>query len=218
MKSTRFSRSDSRRHAAAAFCATMALGLLFFAPSALARDPLVIRDARTPIGYDLELEPHLVLGTNPPGAGAGSGAGIGARASLVLAPEGFLPRVNDSVAIGFGVDIGHYTGSWALRGYRDQCLRYETGPAGTRICTEVSSNGGTYNYVFVPVVMQWNFWFTQRWSAFAEPGLNLYFVGNHGFDVSPAMYVGGRCQIADRITLTVRLGYPTFAFGVSFML
>jgi hypothetical protein len=32
------------------------------------------------------------------------------------------------------------------------------------------------------------------------------------------MYIGGRCQIADRITLTVRLGYPTFAFGVSFML
>ena len=41
---------------------------------------------------------------------------------------------------------------------------------------------------------------------------------NHGLGVSPAMYVGGRCQIAERITLTVRLGYPTFAFGVSFML
>jgi hypothetical protein len=196
----------------------LALGLVLFASSAQARDPLVIHDSRTPIGYDFELEPHLVLGTSPPGAGAGSGAGIGARASLVLVPDGFIPRINDSVAIGFGLDIGHYTGSWAIRGYRDQCQHFETGPAGTSICTDVTSNGGTYNYVFVPVVMQWNFWFTQRWSAFAEPGLDLYFLGNHGFDVSPAMYIGGRCQIADRITLTVRLGYPTFAFGVSFML
>jgi hypothetical protein len=218
MTFARFSCSGSRRRLAATFCATLAMGLVLFAPSALARDPLVIRDARTPIGYDFELEPHLVLGTNPPGAGAGSGAGIGARASLVLDPEGFLPRVNDSVAIGFGLDIGHYTGSWAIRGYRDQCLHYETGPAGTRICTDVTSNGGTYNYVFLPVVLQWNFWFTQRWSAFAEPGVDFYFLGNHGFSVSPAMYVGGRFRIADRITLTARLGYPTFAFGVSFMM
>jgi hypothetical protein len=218
MKFARFSCSVSPTGTAAAFCAALGLGLVLFASNAQARDPLLIHDARTPIGYEVELEPHLVLGTNPPGAGAGSGVGIGARASVVLAPEGFLPRVNDSVAIGFGLDVGHYTGAWAINGYRDQCLHYETGPAGTQICTQVTSNGGTYNYVFVPLVMQWNFWFTQRWSAFAEPGLDLYFLGNHGFDVSPAMYVGGRCQIADRITLTARLGYPTFAFGVSFML
>jgi len=217
MKSAR-SSFDLFSVRAALACVSLSMGLVLFTPSAEARDQVVIHNGRTPIGYDFELEPHLVLGTNPPGYGTGSGVGIGARGSVVVAPEGFIRNVNDSIAVGFGLDVGHYTGSWALRGYRDQCLHYEPGPAGTSICTEVTSNGGTYNYVFIPVVMQWNFWFTQRWSAFAEPGVDLYFLGNHGMGVSPAMYVGGRCQIADRITLTVRLGYPTFAFGVSFML
>jgi hypothetical protein len=202
----------------AAFCAVLALGLAGFTSRAQAREPMVIHDSRSPIGYDIELEPHLVLGTNPPGAGIGSGYGIGARASIVVAPEGFIPRLNDSIAIGVGLDIGHYTGAWAVQGYRDQCLHYEPGPAGTQVCTQVTSNGGTYNYVFVPVVMQWNFWLTRQWSVFGEPGVDFYYLGNHGLSLSPAIYVGGRFQIADRITLTARLGYPTFAFGVSFMM
>jgi hypothetical protein len=216
MNSARLSCSISRHRCAAAFCVALAIG--FFASSAQARETMVIRDSRTPIGYDFELEPHLVIGTSPPGYGAGSGVGFGARASVVVAPDGFIRRVNDSVAVGFGLDIGHYTGSWAIQGYRDQCLHYETGPAGTQVCTDVTSNGGTYNYVFVPVVMQWNFWLTQRWSVFGEPGVDFYYLGNHGLSVSPAFYAGGRFQISDRITLTARLGYPTFAFGVSFMM
>ncbi|MBN2573965.1 MAG: hypothetical protein JXP73_05310 [Deltaproteobacteria bacterium] len=72
--------------------------------------------------------------------------------------------------------------------------------------------------VFVPVVMQWNFWLTRRFSAFGEPGLDFHFVGKHGFAFSPAAYVGGRVLLADRITLTGRIGYPTLAIGVSFMM
>ena len=216
MMSARFSRSPSKHASAAALCASFALVL--FGSSAQARETMVIHDSRTPIGYDFELEPHLVLGTSPPGYGVGSGVGVGARASVVVAPDGFIRHVNDSVAVGFGLDVGHYTGSWAIQGYRDQCLHYDTGPAGTQICTEVTSNGGTYNYFFVPVVMQWNFWLTQRWSVFGEPGVDFYYLDNHGLSWSPALYVGGRFQIADRITLTARLGYPTFAFGVSFMM
>jgi hypothetical protein len=218
MKSARFSCSVSKRQSIAAFCVVLGFGLVAFSTSAQARDPLVIHDLRTPMAYDFELEPHLVLGTNPPGPGVGSGVGIGVRGSVVVAPDGFIRNVNDSVAVGFGLDFGHYTGSWAIQGYRDQCLHFQPGPNGTSVCTEVTSNGGTYNYVYVPVVMQWNFWLTRRWSVFGEPGLNLYFLGNHDFGASPAIYLGGRFQIADRITLTARFGYPTFAFGVSFML
>ena len=202
----------------AAFGAALVFGLAILVPSAQAYEQVVIRDWRTPIGYDLEIEPHLVLGTAPPGPGAGSGVGLGVRGSLVILPEGFIPRLNDSVAVGVGLDIGHYTGSWAINGYRDQCLHYEPGPAGTSVCTDVSSNGGTYNYVFVPVVMQWNFWLTRRFSGFAEPGVDLYYLGNHGLWFSPAAYLGGRFQIGDRVTLTGRIGYPTVALGVSFMM
>jgi hypothetical protein len=178
----------------------------------------IIRYGRVPIGYALEIEPHLVFGSSPPGPGYGSGAGVGVRGSFVIAPEGFLRGVNDSAAIGFGLDFGHYYGSLAFNGYRDQCLHFEPGPNGTSVCTEVTSNGGTYNYLFIPAVLQWNFWFTDRLSAFGEPGVNLFVQGNHGFGVGPAFYVGGRLRVADRITITARIGYPTVGIGVSFMM
>jgi hypothetical protein len=66
--------------------------------------------------------------------------------------------------------------------------------------------------------MQWNFWFTDRFSAFGEPGLTLYYLGNGGSSASPALYVGGRIRLADRMTLTIRLGYPTLGVGLSFMM
>ena len=49
-------------------------------------------------------------------------------------------------------------------------------------------------------------------------GRRLYLLGNHGLGIGPALYLGGRFQIADRMTLTLRIGYPTLTFGVSFMM
>jgi len=66
--------------------------------------------------------------------------------------------------------------------------------------------------------MQWNFWFTNWLSAFGEPGINLFFLNNHGLGAGGAFYLGGRFRIADRITITARLGYPTIGIGVSFMM
>lgn len=203
--------------ARAAGAAALVVGVLVSARAARAAD-LVDYDSRAPIEYTFEIEPHLVLGTAPPGPGYGSGAGIGVRGTFVLAPEGFIRGVNDSVALGVGLDYARYDGALALQGFRDQCLHFEPGPDGTSVCTQVTSNGGSYSYLFVPIVMQWNFWLPRRFSAFGEPGIDVYLLGNHGFDIGPALYVGGRFQIADRITLTLRIGYPTLAFGVSFML
>ena len=143
-----------RRSAAA--CAVLGFVLLIPIGAASAREGVVVRDARTPIDYALELEPHLLAGSGPPGRGVGSGGGIGVRASFVIAPEGFIRGVNDSVAIGVGLDYTHYYGAIGFYGYRDQCLHFEPGPAGTSVCTETSSNGGTYNYAFAPVyIARW---------------------------------------------------------------
>ena len=201
---------------AVAFALTVAV--LLAAGVAQARDGFIVHDRRAPIDYTVELEPHLVFGSDPPGRGAGSGVGVGVRASIVVAPDGFIRDVNDSVAIGFGLDFGHYAGRYAVNGYRDQCLHFETGPAGTMVCTDVTSNGGSYNYLFVPVVMQWNFWLTEKFSAFGEGGLSVYHLGDDGFGATPAFYLGGRLRLTDIITLTARIGYPTVSFGVSFML
>lgn len=197
--------------------AVAALTLLVCASGAQAARGRRMSYTRPPVDYTVELEPHLVFGSAPPGPGAGSGVGVGARASIVVAPDGFLRDVDDSVAIGFGLDYGHYAARYALNGYRDQCLHFEPGPAGTSVCTDVTSNGGSYDYVFIPVVMQWNFWLTENFSAFAEPGLTIYHLGNQGFSAAPALYAGGRLRLTDTITLTARIGYPTFSIGASFL-
>jgi hypothetical protein len=80
--------------------------------------------------------------------------------------------------------------------------------------------------------MQWNFFVAQHWSVFGEPGLVIW----HGFfdycsgappgyacagpsqtGVDVAFYLGGRYHVSDHLALVLRVGYPTFSFGVSFM-
>ena len=73
------------------------------------------------------------------------------------------------------------------------------------------TNRGTY----VPVVMQWNFWLSQNWSVFGEPGISLG-MGRHR--LRPAIWAGGRFRLTDTITLTLRAGSPDLTFGVSFLI
>lgn len=170
--------------------------------------------------YRLELEPHLVLGTAPPGFGQGSGAGAGVRGSVVLLRNGILPGIDDSVALGFGLDYAHYKGSWTLlSGWRDKCLHYgAAAPDGTPLCTEITSDGGTYNYFFIPIVLQWSLGITHGFSVFIEPGASIYYLADHGLGVVPALYLGGRVRLSRHTALTFRLGYPTSALGISFVL
>ena len=74
--------------------------------------------------------------------------------------------------------------------------------------------------VFLPVVMQWNFFLSTHWSVFAEPGFGIAANANVNkfFPLHPTGYLGGRYHFNDRIALTLRAGYPSFSVGVSFML
>jgi hypothetical protein len=116
-----------------------------------------------------------------------------------------VPSINNSVAISFGLDLLHYDGCW----FPGNC---------------------SANYIHIPVVMQWNFYVAQRWSVFGEPGLVIF----HGFiddcpgtikncpngpretSVEPALYLGGRYHINDKLSLTMRVGFPSISFGLSF--
>jgi hypothetical protein len=76
---------------------------------------------------------------------------------------------------------------------------------------------GGPGYFFVPVVMQWNFWVSTHWSVFGEPGLG--FTNGPHLPIDPFIfYAGGRFHFSDRIALTIRVGYPDVAVGVSFFL
>ncbi len=70
--------------------------------------------------------------------------------------------------------------------------------------------------VWVPLVMQWNFWLTRHISVFGEPGFGFY-LGN-ATGLRGAAYGGARFAFTDHITLTLRVGYPTFSAGLSFLI
>jgi hypothetical protein len=73
--------------------------------------------------------------------------------------------------------------------------------------------------VILPVVMQWNFWLHPRWSVFGEPGVAFRVRRYRDNKFDPfILYGGGRFHFTDTITLTMRIGYPTFSVGVSFLL
>ncbi len=162
--------------------------------------------------YKVELEPHLDFGWA--NLYASNGFGAGARASIPIVRNGFVSTINNSVAISFGIDWLRYNACY-FRGVRG-----------------FDGFGCGASFFVFPVAMQWNFWLSPQWSVFGEPGLYIYhgvfddnFCGNipgcgyptrTGIDV--AAYVGGRFHFNDTVALTLRIGYPTFSFGVSFLL
>jgi hypothetical protein len=164
--------------------------------------------------YSFELEPHALIGpVDPPGSGVATGLGLGARATIEVAPEGFIPKLNDSVGVGFGLDWLQYDG----RADRT-CARFEPGPNGTRICTRLGGEFDEVSTFMIPVVMQWNFWLSKKWSVFGEPGLFIYLDDQDGGLQLLSLWGGARFHIQERFTLTARIGHPTFTLGVSFLL
>ena len=165
--------------------------------------------------YAFELEPHLILTPfDAPDVPANGGYGLGARGTIEIVPVGFIPKLNNSVGIGFGLDWVHYD----LAPYRGGCRRFAPTVQNVPVCVDAGGNG-SISYLYVPVVMQWNFWLHQRWSVFGEPGLAFsHPVHGGGLGVSPDLSVGGRFHATDQVTLTLRLGYPALTFGVSFLL
>ena len=207
----RFTRSA---HAVAGTLA--ALGILVAPAPANAQS--VIKSPGDHPHYSVELEPHGLLGWAA--NYYGSGFGIGGRITIIATHDGFVKTINNSVGIGFGLDWLHYSGPNCYYVYRDVCY-----------------NGYSANFIQLPVVLQWNFYVTQRWSIFGEPGIYIW----HGFydnayacngpglppcgiynysdtGIGPAFYAGARYHFSDSVSLTMRLGYPSLSIGASFFL
>jgi len=77
----------------------------------------------------------------------------------------------------------------------------------------------TNDTTWVPVVMQWNFWLSEHWSVFGEPGVALRLrddFKDRGPDFT--LYGGARYRFARAAALTFRVGHPALSLGVSFFL
>jgi hypothetical protein len=200
--------------AAVAAAALLAAGAVTVVSHPAYADDTIRRPGDHP-RYHVEVEPHLSLGVGGVygfyGGEAGLGFIPGVRIGIPIVENGFIPKINNSVAISFGFDPIYYSGCWFGPG---SCSAW---------------------YIELPVTMQWNFYVAQHWSVFGEPGFFLYhgfysdcfFNGNRDFcgapngyaqtGVLPAFYVGARYHFSDHVTLTMRVGYPTFSIGVSFL-
>jgi hypothetical protein len=172
--------------------------------------------------YSVELEPHLLIGWDANYYyGSGDGFGLGGRVSINLTHNGFVQSINNSVAIGLGIDWVHYDAP--------ACFYYYNRGAGCY-------GGVSADFFQFPVVMQWNFYVAKHWSVFGEPGLYIWH-GSYGngacynpagvlvncsysdTGVGPAFWVGGRYHFNETVALTLRLGFPDLlTVGVSFML
>jgi hypothetical protein len=196
----------SRLLAVAAFSAVAAL-------TATADAQSIIKNPGDHPDYKVEAEPHLNFAWA--NRWASNGFGVGARFSIPIVQNGFIPSINNSVAISFGLDYLRYSGCYySNRAFGNAFRDFGCGAS----------------FLLFPVAMQWNFWLSPKWSVFGEPGLYIY----HGIYDDPCEAIGGNCSppsrtsvdflfhaggrfhINDTVALTLRVGYPTISFGASF--
>ena len=183
------------------------LALLLVTPPAHAQS-IIKRPGAHP-DYIFEAEPHLIVRNRHWHEGNGFGPGF--RGTVVILDQGFIPKLNNSVGIGFGIDMLLASGQHCHSNGRNA------------YCHDVP------NQLVLPVVLQWNFWLHKRWSVFGEPGFAMIY-GEHYHDndlvhdnelaFDPFVFhAGGRFHFTDTITLTMRLGFPAqFSIGVSFLI
>ena len=169
------------------------------------------------LNYAAELEPQGVFQWDGP-SGFDDGLGVGFRAAIPLFHNGPIDKINNNMAIGFGFH-------WAF--FEDDCNdTYEDGVI-------VLGSDCEANDLWLPVVLQWNFYVTKNIAVFGEPGLAIRHTrvsidncpdeyvdcDSSDTDFEPfVLYVGAKFFVSDAIAVTVRLGYPTLSVGASFFL
>jgi hypothetical protein len=217
----------SRRWSPTPCLPAAALGVAAVLTPIAARADDTIRHPGEHAHYSVEIEPHVIASWAD--EWDGTGFGLGGRVSINLTHDGFVRTINNSVAIGLGLDWVHYSGTGCFYDprYPNDCYGY-----------------GYYasaDFFQIPVVGQWNFYVAQRWSVFGELGIYFYhglygapsypcngpglpacgyYTNFHGADsgIGPALWLGGRYHLSDTMALTLRLGFPDIlTLGVSFL-
>lgn len=137
----------------------------------------------------------------------GVGAISGIRFGIPIVQNGFIDSLNNAVYLNFGFDF-----YW---------LRWR--------CNSGDCNRGwDYNAGFgFPITLHWEFYFHENWSAFAEIG-GQFFIHPSWWDNGrwdwwePGLWfvwtVGGSWHVNDWFLLTLRIGSPYIAFGITFQL
>ncbi len=174
----------------ALLCAT-----LMASPAAFAGEELIIKHAEEHPDYFVELEVHGLVAYSGGPVALGRydllGFGPGFRANFRILKNGFIPNLNNSIAIGVGAELVFDTAG------------------DVRFVTPVVLQWNFY------LTKQWTV-FGEPGLAIEFPMSTPR--GAEPVYVTPVLSVGGRYNFNDHISLTARLGYPMTTIGVSFFL
>lgn len=178
----------------ASLFAVPALSLFFAASSASAEESIIKQPGQHP-DYFAELEVHGLVGYGGGpfliGRYGDIGFGPGFRANFRILKNGFIPKLNNGIAIGVGAELVFDTDN-AVRFITPVVLQWSfwltehwsvLGEPGLAISFPMSTPRGP------------------------EP---IY--------VTPSLAVGARYHFNDHVSLVLRLGYPISSIGVSFFL
>jgi len=203
-------------------CLAVVLGVAYSAP---AKAQSTIKQPGNHPTYSVDLEPHLALGLDDSDFYGSGGFGLGMRATIPFLRNGPIPNINNDMGIGFGLD-------WLSRG--SSCNYYYWGPN-----YRYGYNNCSAYAFYLPIVLQWNFYLTDIITVYGEPGLGIRishaswsYPGPYlgcpngmvceGSDTStspiPIIAGGAKFMFGRTIGLNVRLGYPYFTVGASFLL
>jgi hypothetical protein len=176
-----------------------------------------LADIRSPQDHpDVEIQPHLVIQWHDEPLWDDDGIGVGVHVGIPIVSRGPITTINNSLAIGFGLD-------WAY--FDSYCGRFALDPR-----EDCSAND-----FWLPVYLQWNFYFSDLISAFPALGLAIEYetwdgvvcAGGRGpdwywcdddgsdLDVEPVLWLGVRFHVATALAITLQLGTPSLLLGVS---
>ena len=213
------SSSDNSKHAtrrvlaiAAATCAISYVGH--------AQAQSIIKQPGNHPPYSVDLEPHFLFSWDDAYWGGG-GFGLGMRATIPFLRNGPVSTINNDMGIGFGLDWATHSGCggglWGPNYDRNGYYYYDC---------------GAYS-IYLPVVLQWNFYLTDIITVYGEPGFAFRYshwsrtwnVGNAPYTVSdgqvdpvPVFGGGAKFMFGKTVGLNVRASYPYFSVGVSILL
>ena len=165
-----------------------------FAPrAARAEEQSIIKEDDQHPDYVAELDVHGVFAAGPTiGRYDVIGFGPGVQASFRLFNHGFLPNINDNVAIGVGA-----------------ALVFDANYGAVRLVTPLVLQWNFW------LTTHWSV-FGEPGVAIGFPMSTPR--GNEPLYLSPSFDVGARYNFNDHVALVIRLGFPVSTVGVSFFM
>ena len=198
-----------------------ALAALVTLTATTSRAEGIIKNPGDHTKYAVELEPHGLLDWDGDFWG-GTGYGLGMHAVIPFLDNGPVRTINNNMGIGFGLDWSHFS--------NDGCGFVVNGRG---VVVNGNFCNASENVLRFPVYVQWNFFLTKIVSVFGEAGFGIYhsWYSLNANVVCPAGYCsdnhtsafpyfegGGRFIFGDTAGILVRIGYPFFTVGASFLL